>query len=139
MAIADLYFNFSDAQAIPDGTAVISTNVYDAGSAKKVFEGGAADLKCVVTATGVGGTSPTLTVSLIAADNAALTSNPITLAATGALTADAAGRITTTLSPSNQATAKRYYGLSYDMAGTDPVATVNAELTIGLGQTNLVA
>lgn len=139
MAISDLYFNWSDAQALSGTSATNSTNVYDAGSAKKIFEGGAADLRFVVTATGVGGTSPTLTVALVAADNAALSSNAITLASTGALTADAAGNLTTTLVPSNQTTAKRYYGIIYTMGGTSPVAAVNCELQIGLGQSNLVA
>ena len=138
MAIADLYFNFSDAQALTGTAAVLSTNVYDAGSAKSIFSGGTSDFNLIVTATSVAGTTPTLAASFVAADNAALTTNPITLASVGATAPDAAGNIVMALKPSLQSTAKRYYGIFYTQAGTTPTSTVNAEGTLGSGQSNLV-
>lgn len=139
MAIADLYFNFSDGQALTGTAAVLSTNVYDAGSAVKLFQGGASDFRFIVTATSVAGTTPTLAVALVGADNAALTTNPVTLASAGAASPDALGNITLQMNPSAQTSSKRYYGLFYTQAGTTPTSTVNAEATVGNAQSNLIA
>jgi hypothetical protein len=130
--LVDYFFNFADQQAIAGGAGVdvLSTNVYDAGSAKKVFEGhGDPDLKIDVTVTAAAGPTPNFRARLVGADNAALTTNPITIADTGVISGIVAGDlpIHRELVPQGQRTAKRYYGVIFVQSGADHTATVNAQ------------
>lgn len=129
--ILDAQFNFSDQQSLTGTSDVVSTNVYDLGAAGKLFQG-AAGLKLAIQVTASGGTSPTFRAKLVGADNAALTSNPITLADTGTSAAIAAADVPVIyeLLPGQQNTAKRYYGVIYTQGGTSPTATVNAQVAI---------
>lgn len=139
MAIMDAYFNFADQQSLTGTSDVVSTNVYDAGSEKKLFAGSAGTfpLKIAVNVTASGGTSPTFRARFVGADNAALTTNPIILADTGVsavLTADDLP-VHRELVPMGQRTAKRYYGVMFTQGGTSPTATVNASGVVD-AQTN---
>lgn len=131
--IIDNYWMFSKQQAIAGGAGVdvIATNVHDAGAAVKLFEGGPGTnpLKIDVDFTAVGGTTPTVRARFVAADNAALTTNPIILADTGVSAAIVAADVPVhrELVPSGQRTAKQFYGVIYTQAGADNTATVNAQ------------
>lgn len=133
--ILDNQFNFASQQAIgPANTDVVSTNVFDAGSAVKLFAGGGKRLMriaCMVTA--VGGTNPNMRMRFVGADDAALTTNPIILADTGVGPTLTAGALPLpiVLSPQEQQTAKRYYGVIFTQGGNaNNTATVNAQGTL---------
>jgi hypothetical protein len=134
----DLNFNFSDQQSLAGGAGVdvISTNVYDAGAAKKLFGGGDNDAELALEATATGGTTPDLRCRLVGADNAALTTNPIVLAETGVV---ANAQLVATvpfkrrLIVNNQETAKQYYGLIWVQSGANHTATVNGQIALGKG------
>lgn len=139
MGIQDANFNFSDQQSIANGTAVNSTNVYDAGSAKKLFEGAGGGLDIVVEITAAGGTTPAYSGRFVAADDAALSSNVIDLVSFGATPTLSSTNMPYQLigKPANQRTAKRYYGMIHDMTGNaDNTASVNAFL--GRAAQNLI-
>ena len=127
MAIQDANLVFSDEQALTGTTDVVSTNVYDAGSARKLFEGyQRGQIAVVVTA--AGGTTPTFRARVVGADDDALTTNPVILADTGVSAAITAGDLPLnySLQPAVQAASKRYYGVIYTLGGTTPTATVSA-------------
>lgn len=128
MAVLDALLTFSAQQALTGSSDVISSNVYNAGSAKKVFEGSGEEVKLAIQVTASGGTTPTLRARFVGADNAALDSNPIIIAETGVSAALVAADIPKLyeLLLANQATAKQYYGVIWLQAGTSPTATVNA-------------
>lgn len=125
--IIDALLTFSKQQALTGTSDVVSTNVYDAGAAKKLHQG-AGGLKIAIQVTASGGTTPTFRARYVGADNAALTTNPIILADTGVSAAIAAADLPLIydLIPSQQTTDKRYYGVIYLQGGTTPTATVNA-------------
>lgn len=127
--LIDATLSFSSQQSLSGTAAQNSTNVYDAGSAKKLF-GGTSEMGVLgIQVTAVGGTTPTFRAQFVGADDAALTSNVITIAETGVsatLVAATDPPVLYELNPSNQVTAKRYYGLIYTQSGTSPTATVNA-------------
>lgn len=142
MAFLELEFNFSGTQGTPpaNGTpqaltgnsAVLSTNVYDALAAKKLFAGslGKGPKLSIDIPAAMGGTSPTFMAQLIGADNAALSSNPITLAQIGTTRVLTAADFPfhAEVAIGEQLDAKRYYGVSYTMGGTSPTAGVNANI-----------
>jgi hypothetical protein len=101
---------------------VISTNVNDQGSAKKVFEGtNARPLRIAGHYFTNSGTNPTMRVQFVGADDAALTSNVLVLADTGVSEVLTAGQIRHfEIVPSFQQTAKRFYGAIYIPGGTTP-------------------
>ena len=138
----DNLVTFANQQAIADGTAVVSTYIYDAGTphggigtaaAPKLFEGEGQDVIVEVTAAAnTGKDDYQIKVDVIAADNADLDSNPVTLATyTTAAIAEASlpsttkpyQRINIKLRPSGQTAAKRYYGLKFDLTGTGSALT----------------
>lgn len=139
MAILDNHFDFANQQALTGTVDVVSTNVYDAGSAKKLFQGGGEPIKLGVQVTASGGTTPTIRARLVGADNAALTTNPVIIADTGVSAAIVAADlpIIHELTPAFQATAKQYYGVIFTQGGTTPTATVNAHL-VRDAQSNLL-
>lgn len=131
MGMIDAKFDFGKGQALTGTSDVLSTNVYDAGSAKKLFGGsGARPARIGITQTATGGTSPTLRARLVAADNAALTTNPIILADTGVSRVLVAGDVPRVMQliPQDQIDAKQFYGIIYTQGGTSPTATVSAAL-----------
>lgn len=121
----DAFLTFSDQQALAGTSAQNSTNVYDAGAAKKLFAGTARG-KVAIQVTAIGGTSPTFEAKLVGADDAALTTNVVTLADTGTSPVITAVPALYELTASNQSVAKRYYGVIYTQGGTSPTATANA-------------
>jgi hypothetical protein len=90
---------------------VISTNVNDQGSAKKVFEGtNRLPLRIGGHYFTNSGTNATMRVQFVGADDAALTSNVVVLAGTGISEVLTAGQIRHfEIVPSFQKTAKRYF------------------------------
>jgi hypothetical protein len=66
---------FASGQSLSGTSDQLSTNVYDAGSAKKLFAG-RGGLKIAVQVSAVGGTNPTFRARFVGADDAALSSNP---------------------------------------------------------------
>lgn len=141
--ILDGSFKFSDAQVLGTGTSdVVSTNVYDAGSAIVMFAGGGRPFKvsvdCSSNTSGSG--DATLRARFVGADNAGLTSNAIILDDTGVSAVEADGTVAPfhkELVPSNQTVAKRYYGVIYTQSGTSPNHTVSANGCID-AQSNLI-
>jgi len=135
-------FNFCPAKQSLTGTSdVLSTNVLDVGSAKKIF-GGAIGKgpKVVVYVTAIGGTSPTIRARLVAAGSADLsTTTPIILADSGVSRVIVAGDLPMAIElvPGDQLDAKRYYGVIFTQSGTNPTADVIAELVLD-SQTNLL-
>jgi hypothetical protein len=129
MAIQDACFNFASQQSLSGTAAQNSTNVYDAGSAKLLFGGSANLFVLAVEVTAAGGTSPTFRAQLVGADDAALSSNVITIAETGVSKVLAASDLPVLyrLSVNNQTTSKRYYGVIFTQSGTSPTATANAQ------------
>lgn len=129
MAIMDAMFNFADQQNVTGTSATNSTNVYNAGSAKKVFAGapGTHPLRVAVNVTVNSGTSPTFRAQLVGSAAAALTT-PTILADTGTSAAlvAASGPFVYELIPQNQATAFQYYGVIFTLGGTSPDMTLNA-------------
>jgi hypothetical protein len=137
--IIDAGFSFGLPTLTNSTARTVSPNVYDAGSAKKLFDGPGGDLKLIWKAVPTADDNPTVRVELVGADNAALDSNPITLADSGTVvygadgsTAIASGAVVEgELRPSRQFAAKRYYGLFVTLGGTNPdlvAATCKAEL-----------
>lgn len=135
----DALLNFASQQSLSTTSDVVSTNVYDAGSAKKVFGGSGEEVKLAIQVTAAGGTSPTFRARLVGADNAALTTNPIILADTGTSAVLAASDLPVIyeLVPAMQPTAKQYYGVIFLLGGTTPTATANAQVA-HTAQSNLV-
>lgn len=140
-------FNFSGTQGVPPASGTpqavstgttISSNVYDALVAKKLFAGSTGrgpKLSIDIPASGVTlGTNPTFQAQLVGADNAALTTNPIVLGQIGptrVLTAadfPAASGLHFELQVGEQLDAKRFYGISYVVGGTAVTFGVNANL-----------
>ena len=131
MALLEASMAFGSTAIASSTSDTISTNVYDAGSAKKLFAGNT-DLKVSGRVTLTAGTG-TLSVRarLVGADNAALSTNAEILADTGVHLnkedgATALANTDTfffTLEANNQRAPKRYYGLIYTLGGTTPSAT----------------
>lgn len=114
-------------------TGVVSPNVFDAGSAVKLFGNRGSDLKIVGHIVATADDNPTVTVELIGADNAALDSNPMVLGSTGEMIEGADGAtawasgddIPFSFKVNRQFVAKRYYGLLITLGGTNPDSTEN--------------
>jgi hypothetical protein len=135
----DNNFAFASQQNLSGATSTNSTNVYNAGSAKKLFGGAGEPVSLAVHVTAAGGTSPTIQAKLVGADDSGLSSNVIVIADTGVSPALAASDLPYALEvvPAQQKTAKQYYGVIFVQTGTSPTATVNAALTID-AQSNLL-
>jgi len=130
--LMDASFDFTpSAQSLSGTSDQNSTNVFNAGSAKKLFGGAfGRGPKIFLQVTAIGGTSPTFRARLVAADSADLATNPIILADTGVSRVLAASDIPyiNELLPSVQLDAKQYYGIIFTQSGTSPTATVRASL-----------
>lgn len=122
-----------EGQAISGTVAVVSTNVFDATVAKKLFGGSpgqAPKVACSVSA--VGGTNPTILAQLVGDSVAALNSTPIVIASYGPTRVLTAADIPYVfdLWPGEQLDPKRFYGVIFTMTGTAPTATVTADVAI---------
>lgn len=126
-------FDFATQQELSGTSDTVSTNVHDAGVAKKLFGGSGEPIKLIVQVTAAGGTTPTFRARLVGADNAALSSNPVTIADTGVSAAVDAGDLPLyyELVLAHQKAAKRYYGVIFTLGGTTPTATANAQVGAG--------
>jgi hypothetical protein len=117
MAIRDALTEVSSAQTLGTG-AQLSTKSVPLGVAVR-----ARGLEAEVNVSGVTGTSPTLTIEVIGADDGALTSNVIVLDSFAPV-------IATGMAAKNfymkvaDLRKKAFIGLRYTMAGTSPVAVV---------------
>lgn len=125
----DNAFSFASGQSLSGTSDTVSTNVFDAGSAKKLFGGSSGrGVKILVTVTAVGGTTPTFRARLVGADNAALTTNPVILDDSGVSRTLVAGDLpyAIELHPAEQLDAKEFYGVIFTQSGTSPTATASA-------------
>jgi hypothetical protein len=123
MALMDYELTFSDVQALSGASTQNSTNLVDRGAAGSL--GAGTPIALIVKIGTITGTSPTLTINLVGADNAGFTTNKITVAT---LTPTiATGQADTLLHFGIPHTAaKRYYRLEYVVGGTTPALTVTA-------------
>lgn len=142
-------FKFDSASHALSGTsAVASTNVHDAGSAKSVFAGHSQRPPLLYfEALWVSGSSTlSIQAQFVGSDAATLDSNNIVIADTGTIlvaddgTAFSTGHtaVRRLLPLVGQMTAKRYYGVLYTQGGTSPVFNVKAVI-VADGQTNMPA
>lgn len=121
----------ASAVACSGNSETVIGDVYNAGSAKKLFGGGrGGGPKGAVTITAVGGTNPTSRVKLVGADSSDLATNPITIADTGTSRVLVSGDLPVIqeLNPSEQLDAKQYYGFTATLGGTSPTATITANV-----------
>lgn len=104
----------------------ISDNVYDAASAVKVFEGYSHHApRLSLTGKVTAGAATQVRARLVGADDAALTTNVVTIADTGLGEVIANGASFHKECVCNgQVTAKRYYGILFDTAGAAGTADV---------------
>lgn len=128
-------FIFATQQALSGTSDVVSTNVHRTRTADGdlgagiLFPGLDDNGWIVIEATDLGGVeNATLRARFVAADNAALTSNPIILGDTGVSPVLAVADLPRGwyLSISMQRTAKEFYGVIFLQGGTSPVTVVNA-------------
>lgn len=139
MSMKDALWTFSTQQALTGTSATASTDIHDAGSAKKVFSGHQR-LKLEVRVTAVGGTSPTFRAQLIGAGSADLTTTtPIVLWDSGVTRVLTSADLPYVLEGvvHSQLDAKRYYGVLFTLGGTTPTATVDAAM-VQDAQTNMM-
>jgi hypothetical protein len=113
----------SDAQALT--VTANSTNVIDLGAAKSL---GAGDVLIpMVLITAVGGTSPTLTVTIQGADDVGISTNVITLAtATPTLVSGTAYGFVRMAFHAHMP--KRYIRATYTLGGTSPTMTITTSI-----------
>lgn len=146
--ILDAVFNFGPPAAdITNSTAAtVSGNVYDAGSAVRLFNGPDSPVvtgKSVITADANG----TIKVELLGADDAGLTTNAVICGSTGIISVKDDGStaigtgytVNWQIKAINQRATKRYYGLMYTLGGTNPdldVSESTASVSF-VAQTNL--
>ena len=114
---------FSDAQALTATGA--STDLIDLGQERRI---GVGEPMCVVATCDVamGGTSPTLVITVQSDDNASF-SSAATVVATGTISSLAAGAKVVLPIPPGTAT-ERYIRLNYTLGGTSPTVTLTAAL-----------
>ena len=144
MAYIEGTWDFGSTAITTSNTATVSTNVTDEGSAKKVFAGATSTkIKGQVKLSAGSGTL-SIRAQFVGADDAGLSTNAEVLADTGIhLTKeDGTTALANTdtfrfqLTPSDQRSPKRYYGMIYTLGGTSPSATCDGRLVID-GQTNM--
>lgn len=125
--ILDKETMFSDGESAltTDGADAVSDNVYDAGAAINLGSGEA--LKLLIHLSAKAGTTPTFQAKFVGADNAALSTNPITIFDTGTL-ADPVTVPQIVRAAIKSHTKKRFFGMKYTVAGTGGDFTVSAGL-----------
>lgn len=112
--------------ALTDTTRTVSTNVVDVGSAKKVFAAPFCGFIVFEVAMVTVGATAGITVDLVGADNAPLTTNPVIINSSGIVATDedgvtmVAGSIVRGDFPvGGQTKAKQFYGLMTQLAHVD--------------------
>jgi hypothetical protein len=124
--IIDSRLNVSRMQALTGTSAVASTDTIDLGSTRLIGPGEAM-WWVIVARVGLGGTTPTMTISIQTDDNSAFSSAAtLDTAPTLAAAAFATGQKIILPMPW---TNERHLRLSYTMGGTSPTCTVDAFLT----------
>jgi hypothetical protein len=121
---------FSDAQ-VPAvaGSPVTSTNSVDMSAAVRLGMGGASLPKFFCFIAAKSGTTPTIRVQLVGADNAALTTNPVVVYDSGVL-ADPVTVPQIVKGAISPHALKRFYGVIYTLVGTTATFTVTSGLTL---------
>lgn len=119
--IIDYNLQLSDAQSVTADAA--STNVIDLGADRDIGPG--EDMKIVVSFdVAMGGSSPTLAVSVQTDDNSSF-SSASTVQTSRTISAAAAGdKLVMGLPDTNE----RYIRLNYDVGGSNPTMTVSASI-----------
>jgi hypothetical protein len=113
---------FSDSQVLT--ATANSTNLIDALTARNL--GAGEPLFLVAALIAISGTSPTLTVNLVGADDSGFSTNKITIASATPTLVSGVAQMVHLTPPSH--TPKRYYRLEYTVGGTGPSITVIAGL-----------
>jgi hypothetical protein len=138
MALLEASMAFGSTAISSSTSDTISTNVYNAGSAKKLLAGPhSVSIQGRVTLSAGSGTL-SVRARFVGADNAALSTNAEILADTGVHLNKEDGSTALantdtfffTLSPANQRAPKQYYGMIYTLGGTTPSATCDGNLVI---------
>ena len=138
MAIFDRQNMFSDGQAISGTTATASTDTIDIGPVYNGVGGSnvakdlgvGEDVYLQVNASGVTGTSPTVTI-LIETDSTAAFSSPATIATYGPIALPTGGgHVLNACLPFGDY--KQFVRLKFTQGGTSPVATYKAALVRGV-------
>jgi hypothetical protein len=122
----DALTKVSAAQVLGSGAA-LSTSSIPLGAAVRSH-----DIEFEVNVSGVTGTTPTLKIEVIGADDGGLTSNVVSMGSIDPVIAAAMAADTFYVRGSLM-TKKAFVGLRYTMGGTTPVAVVSASATIGKG------
>lgn len=104
-----------------------STNIVDESVARNLGSG--EPLYFVVHLSAKAGTTPTFQAKLVGADDAAFSSNKITIVDTGTLSDPAVPALKQYALPTH--TAKRYYRVEYVLGGTSPDFTFTAGIANG--------
>ncbi len=134
----DRCLQFAVSQVIANETPVVSDNVYDAGSAIKLFGGADNSMRVAISVVDfeAGAAATTWRAQLLGADSADLEDLPIVLADTGESAALTTALLPSTvyLEPAEQMEAKRYYGVWLTMTGD---TETKAELDLHIGTTEL--
>lgn len=139
-------FEFGLPTILNSNTATVSPYVHDAGADKILFRAGRHKPKVWFRATVTADANPSIKVDLLAADDAALTTNAIVLGSSGVIAHDTDGTalasgdtVERTFEVGNQVVAKRYYGLMVTLGGTNPdlAASQKARL-VRDAQTNMI-
>lgn len=115
--IIDRLLNVSTAQAVT--VTAVSEDSIDLTNARDIGSGEPLALTVQVTTTATADGAATLTINAISADDAALTSNVVVHASTGAIgkaTLVAGYRVTLGIPPETNIGADRYWGASYTVA-----------------------
>ena len=128
--ITDSLLRLSAAQSIIlTNTSAVSTNTIDLGVARDMGEGEALYAVFTVTTAPVGGTSTQFDV--IAATDAALSANVVTLGTSGAvLTANlpVGTQVAVRINPQIASRGQQYLGAKYTVAGTQTAGAVTCDL-----------
>lgn len=121
---------FSDAQ-VPAvaGSPVTSSNVVDQSAAVRLGMGGASLPKFYCLISAKSGTTPTIRVQLVGADNAALTTNPVIIYDSGVI-ADPVTVPQLVKGAISPHALKRFYGAIYTLVGTTATFTVTCGLSL---------
>lgn len=124
MTVLDKNLQFSDSQALT--VTADSTNHYDATTDRDIGPGEPMAV-VVYVETALGGTTPTISVSIETDDNSSFSSGTVLTTSqtyTPAQLVAADNMIVVPMTMNNE----RYIQLNYTMAGTSPTATVSAYL-----------
>lgn len=138
MAIIDRQNLFSDGQALTGTGTTASTDILDlqplysgiGGTNNARDLGVGEDIYLQVNVTGVGGTSPTLTVALQTDDNSSFTSATTLYTSSAVALPAAGGQVLIVCLPYGDY--EKFLRLNYTVGGTSPTVTIKAALVRGV-------